>query len=63
MKFATVLRTYFNRTHPVASSYNQIRLGQLLYDPVLNQNIHSQNTLFNRKIWLKKGIMGMNVLV
>ena len=23
----------------------------------LNQNIHSRNTLFNRKRWLKKGIV------
>ena len=37
-------------------------LGQLSCNPVLNQNIHSSNTLFNYLFQLKKGIRGMNVL-
>ena len=35
----------------------------LLYNPVLNKNINSHNTCCNYLFRLKKGIMGMNVLV
>ena len=43
--------------------YTLIWSWTLLYDPVLNQNIHSHNTLYNWERWLKKSIMGMDVLV
>ena len=30
----------------------------LLYDLILNQNIHCRNTLFNHLFWFKKGYYG-----
>ena len=35
----------------------------LLYDAMLNQNLHSRNTLFNNLFWLKNDITEMKVFV
>ena len=43
--------------------YTLIWSRALSYNPKLNLNPHSRNTLFNRKRWLKKGIAGMKIWV